>query len=310
MRWRTVARVRSGLAALSALLIVSCGGGGTGDSGTIRIGLTDLPSEAYSSVTITVKQVNVGSNEDVYNALTLSDPVTVNVLDYKDHSLRLGEGSVPATSYNQLRLVLVDNPDTGDPLNYVMLNCENLPDEENCDPEMKWPLKTPSGQSSGMKVSLPADLDLGDGEVVLLTIDFDPGKAIVERGDWRPLRHEAKERFLVKPTGISVVQEVVDDTYGILIGSVAFADAPASGRMAVVTALDPVTLAPVAATVVRPGETADEFRFFLDAGDYDLAIKATGYTPVEDGPYTVTEANAAPRPETDAGDFVLDPLEL
>lgn len=303
------------LSLLVGLSLMACGGGGGSDSagsGTLQVGLTDLPSEAYNSVTITVKEVDVVSDEeedgDVFRVFTLNNSVSVNVLDYKDHSLRLGEGTIPAISYSQIRLVLEENPEIGEPVNYVMLNCSELIEENDCNPEQKWPLKTPSGHTSGLKILLPEHLVMVNGEVVLLTIDFDPETAIVERGDWDPAKHEDKERFLIKPTSIRVVQEGVDDTYGILLGSVEYSDFPDPGPLTVVTALNSTTLAPVAATLVDPGDATDDFKFFLDAGDYDLKVMADGYNSLSDGPFTVTESSTAPHPETDAEIFILDPL--
>jgi hypothetical protein len=302
-------RVGSFLGVLLGLTLLSCGGQtGSGGSGTLQVNLTDLPSNAYSSVVITVTHIGATSESELFDVFTLENPVSVDVLDYQDYSLRLGQGTVPATAYNQLRLVLEENPATGDPVNYVTLNCAELPDEINCDPEQKWPLKTPSGHTSGLKIVLANDLLVTDGGVALLTIDFAPDTAIVERGDWDPARHDDKERFLIKPTGIHVIQEGIDTIYGELFGSVIFADEPVSGPTSVVTVIDTTTLAAVAATIVHPGEEPGDFRFFLDAGNYDLTVEADGYQSMSDGPFAVTESDVDPRPETDAGAFILEPL--
>jgi len=300
------------LALLIGLLLASCGGGGDGSGGsaTLQVALTDLPSAAYTSVTLSVRQVDLvaAGNDAPHNVLILPESQQVNVLDYSGHSLLLGEGVIPAQSYHQVRLVLDENPATGDPLNYVMLNCSVLPDEPNCDVNKKWPLKTPSGDTSGLKILLPGNLLLDDGSVQRLTIDFAPSTAIVERGDWDPARHEDKERFLIKPTGIRTLLGDVVTSYGILAGAVAYGDGPATGPLAAVTAFDAVTLEPVAATLVNPLDTeGDSFRFFLAAGDYNLEVMANGYQSASDGPFTVTETETGPHPLTDVGTFILAP---
>ena len=60
--------------------------------------------------------------------------------------------------------------------------------------------------------------------------------------------------------------------------------------------------------VVDPDNATDDFKLFLDAGDYDIHVRAEGYISESDGPFTVTESDTEPHPETDAGTFVLGPL--
>lgn len=299
------------LVMFTGLLLVSCGGGGgSGGSATLQVAITDLPSAAYSSVTLSIRQIDVvaAGNDTPLNVLTLPASLQINVLNYNGHALMLGEGVIPAQSYHQVRLVLDRNPEVGEPLNYVTLNCSELPDEPSCDPNQIWPLKTPSGHTSGLKILLPGHMQLDAGSVQLLTLDFDPATAIVERGDWDPALHEAKERFLIKPTGIRTLASAGLTSYGILSGAVAYSDAPASGPLAAVTAFDADTLDPVAATLVDPLATpGDSFRFFLAAGDYNLEVMASGYQSATDGPFSLSETSTAPHPVTEVGTFILAP---
>lgn len=292
-------------------LLTSCGGGGSSSgSASLQVAITDLPSSAYSSVTLSIRQIDLMTSTEagLVNVITLAQPLKVNVLDYNGFALQLGTGVIPADSYRQVRLVLDENPVNGDPLNYVTLNCAELPDEPGCNPDQLWALKTPSGQTSGLKIQLPADLIVHDGDVQRLTLDFDPSTAIVERGDWDPVRHDSKERFLIQPTGIHTLLADVLASYGILTGSVAYADAPTTGPLATVTALEVTTLQPVAATLVDPlADNGATFRFALAAGDYNLQVNAIGYQAVTDGPYTVSESSDEPHPETAAGVITLDP---
>ena len=39
-----------------------------------------------------------------------------------------------------------------------------------------------------------------------------------------------------------------------------------------------------------------------------MKVKADGYQPVMDGPFTVTESDSDPHPETDVGTFTLEPI--
>jgi Domain of unknown function (DUF4382) len=84
----------------------------------------------------------------------------------------------------------------------------------------QYDLKTPSGQTSGVKLKLNK-ATLKQRETFQLLLDFDVAKSIVERGNWKP-GNDKKERYLLKP----VIRVVAQDLRGGISGTVS----PAAAR--------------------------------------------------------------------------------
>jgi len=155
------------LCLLTGVLLVACGGGGGSDSsgqvGTVGVSLTDNAGP-YNAVVLSIEKIGVvasNSNTTYYNSSDFSElPVTVDILDLPgEATLFLGDIDVPLPGdgsevcFNQIRLVLSEDG------NYVI---------ESGDPEMtKHDLKTPSGQTSGVKVLVKEETFCISNEVIL-----------------------------------------------------------------------------------------------------------------------------------------------
>ncbi|MEJ2700561.1 MAG: DUF4382 domain-containing protein [Desulfuromonadales bacterium] len=285
---------------LAGGLLAACGGNGGGsDTGTLQVGLTDAANPEFSQVVISVKEIRVvppGDSADSQTGqlpavVTFSTPQSFNVLDLKFQQQILGEAQVPAGDYNQLRLVLSENADPANPVNYVVLAS---------NPGVKIPLTTPSGQESGLKIV--GHFSVNPGQATAVVLDFDPGKAIVQSG--------SSGNWSFKPTGIRVVQ--VQDSladYGAISGQVVQMTQDATTGQDVQT---PVTNALVLVTDADSGVLAAStsvnsedgtFRVFLPAGSYNLQVNADGFDPFTSaGPYDVVVGQ-----EADAGTIVLTP---
>lgn len=216
------------------MLLTGCsgGGGGSASTGTLQVALTDAPSHDFAEVWIRVKAIKVVPVEYDQNA-TDDDPALIdipldpallpysfNVLDLAYVQQLLGQAVLPAGTYSQVRLILEPNPSQGDPVNYVVLNGETA----------KIPLKSPSAQQSGLKVL--GRFVVEPGVINAIAIDFDPNTAIVERGNT-----QQSEKYLLKPTGIRIIQ--LDDilaTYKSISGTVTAQD-PSSWTSAIVSVI-------------------------------------------------------------------------
>lgn len=155
---------------------------GTG-TGTMKVSLTDAPAN-YEEVNIEIRQVLVnqdadaeepedngeegetedenGEDENGWYSI-MDDSITVNLLDYQNGTvLDLGDIELEAGRYNQIRLLLGDN-------NTVVINGETHA------------LTTPSGQQSGYKLNVQAEVE--EGQTYELVIDFDASQSIVETGN-------------------------------------------------------------------------------------------------------------------------------
>lgn len=167
------------IALLVAFGLTACSNGD--GTGTMRVSLTDAPAD-YAEVNIEIHQVLVKDNDDDEDDLdetedmdeeeledagwkvVFNDTITVNLLDYQNGAtLDLGEVELETGRYNQVRLVLGDE-------NNVVLNNGNT-----------FQLDTPSGQTSGYKLLVQADIE--EDQVYDLVIDFDASRSIVVTGN-------------------------------------------------------------------------------------------------------------------------------
>jgi hypothetical protein len=133
----------------------------------MEVRMTDSPGD-YKEVNIDIKSVQVHKEADGDDKgwITLDEinPGIYNLLDFANgKDTLLASSTLPAGKISQIRLILGDN-------NTLKLK----------DGTVK-ALKTPSGQQSGIKLKINANLE-SDVTYVLL-LDFDAAKSIVPRGN-------------------------------------------------------------------------------------------------------------------------------
>lgn len=224
------------LTAAAALALAGCSkeNDSNADSSKLEVRLTDAPGD-FQSVVLDVRQVEVHLKEDNdpegWKTLGFT-PQAINVLDYVNgKSALLVSEDFAAGDLKEIRLIL--GPDS-----YVVAR-----------DGQRYELKTPSGQSSGVKLKL-AKATLRQRETFQLLLDFDVAKSIVERGNWKP-GNDKKERYLLKP----VIRVVAQELRGGLRGTVV----PAAARPQVlairssVTGLDTVSTSADAAGAYQLG---------------------------------------------------------
>lgn len=242
------------LAALVITVLAACGGGaggGSADSGTLRLALTDAPSCGFDAVNVTIQKIRVHQSGGAANAeagwseIVLNPARRLNLLNLTNGVLdELGQTPLPAGKYTQLRLVLAENGGATPLANSVKLTGG-----------AEVALKTPSGQQSGVKVNV--NIDVAASSLADFVLDFDACKSVVVAG--------ASGQYLLKPV-VVVVPRTVSGVAGYV---------------------DPATLANGAtslslqqAGVVIKATTPDSTgRFLLQPvapGDYMLVMTAPG----------------------------------
>lgn len=240
-------------------LITGCGGGsdsGSGaaqsGSGTLRVSMTDAPACGYDAVNVTVSKVRVhtsgaaGPEESGWREIVLTPPRRVNLLELTNGVLfELGSTSLPAGSYEQIRLVLADNATT------PMANALKPTGAAEV------PLDTSSGLSSGIK--LQAHFDVPVGETADVVLDFDACRSIVRRG--------SSGRYNLKPV-VSVMPMI---SVGAISGHIDPALLP---RGVSVTAQAGGVVVKAAAPTASGGFNLSP----IAAGTYDVVITAAGST--------------------------------
>lgn len=134
---------------------------------TMEVLLTDAPGD-YEEVNVEVVSVQVHKDESDDDAgwMTLDEinPGIYNLLDFANgKDTLLASSTLPAGKISQIRLILGDE-------NTVKLKSGEVAE-----------LKTPSGQSSGVKLKVNAELEADVTYTLLL--DFDAAKSVVPKGN-------------------------------------------------------------------------------------------------------------------------------
>jgi len=216
-------------------VVAGCSGGGDGGSGvapsaqpgTLAVSLTDAPACGYDQVNVTVSKVRVHQSDSAdentagWTDIVLSSPRKINLLNLNDPTQlngaleSLGETSLPAGDYTQVRLVLVPNSGSPNPpfANSIVL--------EGQTQEIK--LDTPSAVRSGIK--LVNEFDVPSGQRVDLLLDFDACKSIVVTGNGR---YKLKPVIKVIPFVLNGIEGFVDPA---LLGSNVVVSAQVGGEI-------------------------------------------------------------------------------
>lgn len=224
----------------------------------LEVRLMDGPGD-FQRVVLDVREINVHLKEandpDGWNNLAFT-PQSINVLDYVNgRSALLVSTDFAPGDLKEIRLVL--GPDS-----YVI----------GYDGE-RYDLKTPSGQTSGVKLKLDK-ATLRERETFQLLLDFDVAKSIVERGNWRP-GNDKKERYLLKP----VIRVVAQDLRGGLRGTVT----PAESVPQVLAIRSSIT---VADTFSTAADASGAFQLSaLPAGTYRVEFFPRSTAPTGQAPY-------------------------
>jgi len=167
-------------AAVSAAgILAACGGvgGDSSASGTVAVSLTDAPACGFDAVNVTVSKVRVHQsstanvNDAGWTDITLNPARKINLVNLTNGVLdSLGQASLPAGHYTQLRLVLAADT-SGATLNNSVLPTGGV----------ETALATPSAAQSGIK--LIGQFDVAANTLSDVVLDFDACKSVVARGN-------------------------------------------------------------------------------------------------------------------------------
>ena len=186
------AGIRSGLLAiLAGTALVACGGGDGGStttttptppaapagSGTLRVALTDAPACGFDQVNVTVERVRVhqsstaGDNDGGWVDIpVVNGPRKVDLLSLTNGVLmELGETTLTAGYYSQIRLVLVSNKSV------------SMSNTVKPTGAFETEMDTPSAAQSGLK--LINGFTVAPAAITDIVLDFDACKSIVQRGN-------------------------------------------------------------------------------------------------------------------------------
>jgi len=272
------------LALLAALAFTtSCNKDDDSGASKLEVRLMDGPGD-FQSVVLDVRQIEVHlkgeGNPDGWKTLPFQAQ-TINVLEYVNgRSALLVSTDFEPGELKEIRLILGPN-------SYVTGR-----------DGLRYDLKTPSGQTSGVKLKLNNVVVRTDKTFQLL-LDFDVAKSIVERGNWRS-GNDRKERYLLKPVIRVLTQE--------LRASIRGTATPAAARPQVLAIRQSITPADTFSTAADA--TSGSFQFSgLPAGTYRVELFPTTTAPVGQAAYRVetrTGVNATNDQVKDLGSIQLN----
>lgn len=168
------------LSLAAATVALGCGSGSdsSGGTGTVRVSLTDAPACGYDAVNVTVSKVRIHRSEGAaegdpgWSEIAVT-PSKIDLLSLQNGVLEtLGDVRLEAGRYSQVRLVLEPNG-AGSPANSIVLTDDPA--------KAEIPLRTPSGQQSGLK--LVHGFEVAAGESMDLVLDFDACRSVVKAGN-------------------------------------------------------------------------------------------------------------------------------
>ena len=209
----------------------------------INIHLTDAPAD-YQAVWIDIEQVMVKGNsdssgDDGWVSVPLLRPGKYNLLDLRNgKDTLLGGVDLPAGTVSQIRLILGES-------NQLVLNDGTTVD-----------LKTPSGQESGIKLNVDADLKAGIPYELVL--DFDASRSIVKAGN--------SGQYILKPVIRTFAKAAGGGIQGVVLPD------SANAQVMAISGVDTLGAIP---------DASGAYKFWgVPAGSYNLIFSAdstTGY---------------------------------
>ncbi|MBU1663761.1 DUF4382 domain-containing protein, partial [Patescibacteria group bacterium] len=209
------------------------------------------PAGGFTAVNVTISKVRVhqsnsaSENDAGWTDITLNPARKINLLNLTNGVLEdLGQTSLSAGHYTQLRLVLAANSGTNLANSVVLAS----------DPTTEIALDTPSAVQSGIK--LINEFDVASGQRVDLVLDFDALKSVVARGNGTFL---LKPVIKVVPTQLNGIEGFVDTA---ILGDDVLVSAQANGNV-------------ICSTTPNP-QTGEFFLSRLAPGNYDVVITANG----------------------------------
>ena len=179
-----------------ALTLASCSDSTAPEAGRLSLLLTDAPGDVRTAV-VTISQIYLQGSDDEDappqsgRIVLREEDVTVDLLTLEDEMMSLVEDvEIPGGRYAQLRFVItggyidVEQADGSLKLYASSPTYAGIPE----DKQVHGTLIMPSFAQSGLKVSLPGDQLVVDGDTQTLLVDFDVSQSFGQQagasGSW------------------------------------------------------------------------------------------------------------------------------
>lgn len=252
----------------AAVLLAACGGGGSSSStgatpmGALQMSVTDAPA-CYDHVIVNVAKLRVHTSDNTQTSdadpewrdiVPANAPVQIDLVNLTNGQLKdLGNATIPAATYRQIRLVLASTGNTVTPVGGTAQ-----------------PLTTPSGQESGLKIK--ANFDVLADQTNDLLMDFDACKSIVVTGSGK---------YILKPV-VRLGAKPAGAIQGYVSGTVTSSTVNGTTTTTTTGTLRSISVsAQQNGTVIRstiPDATGKFMLSYLPAGTYSVVVTGSGVT--------------------------------
>lgn len=260
---------------LIGLLVILTAVAGCTRTAFVQVHLTDSFPPGIAHLYLQVEKIElvpVNSENTEGNHVMLFEGPTqeIDVLATRTDPMAItGNIAVPAGTYSEIRLVIVDQ------------NSRMVIEDEAGNVKEEIPIKIPSGTSSGLKLKL-RDTDGGEGVTVegpcSITIDFDAWKSVVNNNGWK--LNPTARAVMTQTTG-KITGTVLDQEAGTAIAGAAVSVKDKDGVEIATTATDENGFFTVNAI------PATEY-----AGTYTVTVTFDGYQTWETTGVTVEAGKA------------------
>ena len=178
---------------VSFFVLISCKKNNAGEGNArLQVYLTDDPGD-YEAVYIDVKDVQINVTDNTDDGWQSLQSVKAGVYDLlklvNDDDTLLADANIPSGRIHQLRLIL---------------GTENYVKVQGTTDMIK--LETPSAQQSGLKLNI--QMDVQDGILYTILLDFDVSKSIVKTGNGK---------YMLKPTIRTILNAVGGSVKGVVM---------------------------------------------------------------------------------------------
>lgn len=213
----------------------------TPETGTMQVKMHDNPGD-YDEVNVHISRVEVNRSEGNDGWIVISEPdETYNLLELINGEFEvLANTELETGTYRQIRLIVNDS------MNSIVIDGNS------------YPLTVPSGEQTGLKLNINADVEAGITYVLLL--DFDADRSVSKRG--------VQDHYNLKPVIRATAEAITGNIGGIV--------EPVDARSAIYAIAGSDTLS----TTFANSETGEFLLVGLEAGTYDLSFEAreAGYS--------------------------------
>jgi len=234
--------------------------------GELILNIADRPVNDVAEILVTIDEVQVNREGESWQVINDFEDdggeAEFDLLKLRFDEELLGQETIPAGEYNQIRLIVAAEEEGNDPTtagkSKVVYEDEDKDDEN---------IFIPSGMQTGLKIHY--DFTVEDNSFTELTLDFNVDEVMHEAGE--------SDKIILRPTAIDVIDESVAwNLTGRVLGEADEDPEPITDQDVIIEAYDgegDLEASTLALDEAKNDRDAGEFMLRgLEEGTYDLEV--------------------------------------